>query len=161
MRPEAKGPVAELYRKAFADWAAGNGAAVSGDARNAAFQRFLAEVYRNYYDDMAAFLRELGVKVPLTDQNFIPTPNAVPLRAGYDYVDNHLYWDHPSSYALPFKIRNTSVLSERMRNPREIAPSRIFGKPFTVTEYNYCFPNALRAEGSPIFGAMAAYHDWE
>lgn len=161
MRPEAKGPVAELYRKAFADWAAGNGADVSGDARNAAFQRFLAEVYRNYYDDMAAFLRELGVKVPLTDQNFIPTPNAVPLRAGYDYVDNHLYWDHPSSYALPFKIRNTSVLSERMRNPREIAPSRIFGKPFTVTEYNYCFPNALRAEGSPIFGAMAAYQDWD
>ncbi len=156
MTPERKGPMADRFRREFAEWAVRNKVEPSNDA----FLRFLDEVYRRYYDDMKTFLRELGVKAPLTDQNFIPAPNAAPQRAMYDYVDNHLYWDHPTNYALPFKIRNASVLKERMLNPREIAPSRIFGMPFTVTEYNYCFPNALRAECGPIYGTMAAFQGW-
>ncbi len=154
--------MAERYRTAFAQWTEKKGVDVSsGDAQGGEFRRFLDELYREYYADMKHFLRELGVKAPLTEQNCIPAPNLAAQRALYDYVDNHLYWDHPSNYALPFNIRNTSVLSERMRNPREIAPSRIFGLPFTVTEYNYCFPNAFRAECGPIFGTMAAFQSWD
>ena len=153
--------ITDRYEAAFAQWAAKKGVDVSGTERTKLFLSFLDELYRDYYADMKRFLRDLGVKAPLSEQNCIPSPNLAGQRGTYDYVDNHLYWDHPSNYALPFNIRNASVLSERMRNPRELAPSRIFGKPFTVTEYNYCFPNAYRAECGAIYGVMAAFQSWD
>ena len=161
MNPDYRGKVGDAYRREFSKWTEKNGLKITEQNRKVIFRKFLAEVYRKYSKEMQSFLRdELGIKVPLTDQNFIPTPNAAAQRSIYDYVDGHLYWDHPSSYRLPFRIRNTSVLSAQMINPREIAPQRIFGKPFTVTEYNYCFPNAVRAECGPIFGTMAAFQQW-
>ena len=103
--------------------------------------------------------------MPLTDQNYISLPNTTLQRAQYDYVDNHIYWDHPQflgkAWSLPTQLNNCSVLAVRMRVPKGIAPTRIFGKPFTVTEFDFCYPNSYRAEGAPIFGAYAAMQDWD
>lgn len=53
--------------------------------------------------------------------------------------------------------------SSIMRNaimPRMMMPTRIFGRPFTVTEFNFCNPNVYRAEGSPLIGGYAARQNW-
>ena len=129
------------------------------------YRRFLCEVYDEYYKDMTGFLRSLGVRAPFTDQNNVSSPNLAPQRAMYDYVDNHLYWDHPQfiakAWSLPSQLRNESVLLFWLRSPKELAPTRVFGKPFTVTEFDFCFPNEFRGEGAPIFGAYAALQDWD
>jgi hypothetical protein len=82
----------------------------------------------------------------------------------YDYVDNHIYWDHPRP--LDGKILgakqfcNYSVLQGSLQTPRLIMPCRIYGKPYMVTEFDFCYPNQFRSEGAPIFSAYAALQGW-
>jgi len=157
--------IRKLYRDRFAAYAKKNGLAVDGAEGEVNFRRFVLRVYHDYYRDMVKFMRGLGVRAPITDQNYIPTPNATEQRVHYDYVDNHVYWDHPKfvghAWSLPAQFSNSSVLKSRLRTPAVIAASRIFGKPFTVTEYDFCYPNRFRAEGLPIFAAYAAMQDWD
>ncbi len=159
------GEIRAIYDAHFDKWCAANKVTVTPENRPAEFRRFVCEVYDDYYKDISGFLRSLGVKAPFTDQNHISTPNAAPQRAMYDYVDNHLYWDHPQfiakAWTLPSQLRNESVLKGRLASPKTLAPSRVFGLPFTVTEFDFCFPNEFRGEGAPIFGAYAALQGWD
>ncbi len=154
-----------LYDAEFQKWCISKKVTITEKNKNSEYRRFLLDVYRKSWEERAAFVRELGVKMPLTDQNYISMPNITIQRAWYDYVDNHIYWDHPQflgkAWSLPTQLNNCSVLAIRMRVPKVIAPTRIFGKPFTVTEFDFCYPNSYRAEGAPIFGAYAAMQDWD
>ncbi|MBS1371858.1 MAG: hypothetical protein HPZ91_18080 [Lentisphaeria bacterium] len=132
--------------------------------RDDEFRRFLHGFYAESYAELSAFMRGLGVKAPLTDQNYISAPELTLDRINYDYVDNHIYFDHPifavRDWSLPSKLNNVSSIAMRTQVPGAIAPTRIFGKPFTVTEFDYCHPNEFRAEGAPMFAACAALQGW-
>ena len=156
--------IREFYQKAFRKRCRERGIPVTVRNHDVLFNRFCREIYLEYYQDMVRFLREIGVRAPLTDQNFIESPNYHPFRMKYDYVDNHLYWDHPVSLGnglTPVQFCNYSVLRSELFSPRLILPTRIFGKPFTVTEFDFCYPNRFRAEGAPLFSAYAALQDWD
>lgn len=157
-------PVREYYEREFETYCREKGIKPTPQTREAEFNRFCQAVYDRYFKDMSAFLRELGVTAPLTDQNVISSPNYTIWRKTYDYVDNHIYWDHPHSLGgrlTPVQFRNFSVLQNTLESPRRIMPTRIYGKPFTVTEYDFCYPNHFRAEGAPIFSAYAAMQGWD
>lgn len=156
--------IREFYQKEFRKRCRERGIAVTTQNHDVLFNRFCREIYQEYYQEMVKFLREIGVRAPLTDQNFIESPNYHPFRMEYDYVDNHLYWDHPVSLGnglTPVQFCNYSVLRNNLFSPRLIMPTRIFGKPFTVTEFDFCYPNRFRAEGAPLFSAYAALQDWD
>lgn len=118
--------------------------------------KVLMSRYDEYWRDMVGFLRDIGVKNPLTEQNFCSYPYLHEQRRTYDYVDNHKYWDHPSfggkQWGLPMFFLSESALAHRGRLPKWLGNSRVFGKPYTVTEMNFCYPNSYRAEGgTPVF----------
>lgn len=160
----------ESYRycnKIFDDYCKNKGISTTAQSRPAEMRRFLYERYNAYWKDMVRFLRdELKVKALLSDQNHHQSPLLYSMRSQYDYVDNHYYWDHPAyigntMWVAPWQIRNTSALSSMILPFRIMAPTRILGKPFTVTEFSWCYPNEFRSEGAVLMGAYASLQNWD
>jgi hypothetical protein len=85
-------------------------------------------------------------------------------RAAYDYVDDHFYIDHPrflqTPWRLPSRCPNSSPLAEGAAGGRAISFTRLFDKPFTVTEYNYSAPGRFRGVGGILTGAIGALQGW-
>jgi hypothetical protein len=158
--------IRKLYDERFQQWLTTNKIAPpAGAERTAAFNRFVTETQIRNDDRMRQFLHSIGVTVPLTGVNRRTTQAQAIIRARYDYVDDHGYWDHPSfpvnDWALPYKFHGKSVLGAAAEMPRRQMPGRIVGKPYTFTEFNYVYPNPYRAEGGPVMGAYAALQDWD
>ncbi len=136
-------------------------------SRGGVFLRYLAHLYADMIRDYTSFLRnELGYKGLITDFNFRSRYIDNAIRNELDFVDNHCYWDHPRflpgrNWATPYLHNQASVLRAMAWNPRDIISTRIFGKPFILSEVNNVFPNHFRAESGPILGAIAAMQDWD
>ncbi len=161
----AENPVIrDLYVAKFQAWQAKH-PEFGAHPYEAQFRRFLAELWSGYFAKQREFLRSLGCRALLTDLNWYATPYLSAIRDNFDLVDNHQYHDHPSfpvqEWRMPFGFTNTNPVLELASTPRELMPTRIFGKPFTVTEFNYCFPNPYRNGGTLLFGAYAALQDWD
>lgn len=130
---------------------------------------FFAFLHKRGYDEMTGFLRnEVGTKTLLTYLNgWSETPAFMATRNSFDFVDNHFYWDHPSflgaSWGLPSTgaSGNSSAVAAGGAGPDVVAKTRLLGKPFTVSEWDYVFPNRYRAEGGLIMGAVSALQDWD
>lgn len=161
------GESAPYVDRAFQEHCRKNNISVTAANHRPELNRFLYQLYETYYREMRSFLRdELKVRALLTDQNHRQPPLACSLREQYDYVDCHIYWDHPQfvgrvKWVPPYQIRNTSMAAGDLWPIRMLAPARLFGKPFTVTEFNSCAPNEFRAEAAAIFGAYGALQEWD
>jgi len=155
------------YIKVYNQWLADKKITIKNDAEHtAAYIRFLTEMQyatNAYYKE---FLNSLGVQALMTGANNVEYKVLTLTRQRFDYVDNHCYWNHPDCFPdhwwkLPWK--QTIAVSELGRCAgihRVYGPSRVLGKPFTVTEFNYCYPNLYRGEGGPLMGAYAAFQSW-
>ena len=118
------------------------------------------------------FLREeVGLKAPLSNMSaWMQPPEYQGVLAGptQDYVEGHAYCDHPSfpekAWGLPCRVGTENPVRQRLHSMGFGAMGgtlkRIFGKPFCVTEFNYCAPNPHRGAGGLLFGAEAAAQDW-
>jgi hypothetical protein len=83
----------------------------------------------------------------------------------YDYVDDHFYVDHPEflegSWRLPSRCANTSPIAGGATGGRHLSFTRLFDRPFTITEYNYSGPGRFRGVGGILTGALGALQDWD
>lgn len=128
--------------------------------------RFFARKEQALTERMRAFLRtELGCQALLTDWNaWVNFPTDQGTRTRYDYVDDHYYIDHPEfiekSWRLPSKSANTSPILGGASGGRPQAFTRLYDRPFTITEYNYSGPGRFRGVGGILTGAMGAFQGW-
>ncbi len=158
--------IAPLYVTAYTEWLAGRDLGVEDApvATSAAWTRFITERNQGLTDECTAHVRSLGTTALLTDVNYRQILPSYLLRDDLDYVDNHTYWDLKrflaQKWRLPYGHRQLKDTAHAAATPRVVMPTRHFGKPFMVTEFNYCFPNHYRAEGGPLMGAYAALQDW-
>lgn len=131
------------------------------------FNVFLAEVESDFFERTRRFLRdELGCQALLTDLNAWTNPvQFQAVRSKFDYVDDHFYVDHPKflerPWSLPSSCPNTSPVAGGASGGRRCAFTRIFGKPFTITEFNYSSPGRFRGVGGILTGALGAVQDWD
>lgn len=133
----------------------------------AAYAQFLDDLEADMVRDLSAFVRdELGCRALLTNSNGwrTPLPNLRYRAQTLDYVDEHFYIDHPKMYGNgwnpPSGLDGDDPFFNRERGITYVLYNRVFGKPFTVSEYNYCFPGRNRGAGGMVLGAMAALQDW-
>ncbi|RLF17298.1 MAG: hypothetical protein DRJ66_01170 [Thermoprotei archaeon] len=121
-----------------------------------------AETFMEIYN----FLKhEVGCKalIVATTCRFSP----LNIVSKFDVVDAHAYWQHPKFPGTPWDPQNWYVLNEPMVNhPTEstivrLASYRVYGKPFTVSEYDHPNPNMYGPEGTLILAIYAALQDWD
>ena len=154
-----------LYQSKFAAWLEQKALSPSSkEERDYLYRRFLKERFETAFRKMRDYIRSLGIKQPLTEQN---NGNAVWLalsRSRYDYVDNHFYFDFPRYLGRhgrpPFWISNVSAIPAMNADQMDCVASRLFGKPFLITEYNWTYPSRFRAEMGAIVPAYAALQGW-
>lgn len=153
-----------LYEKAFADWKAKHPELTAKYADKQLMARFLAEVKVASNRKIAADLAAHGVHALLAGSNWWDTQAQTFERDSLDVVDNHQYCDHPQGWPPPAHYNQGSSLTcanPTYMVPCMMTPTRVFGKPFSVTEWNYCQPNTARSESGPTMGAYAALQDWD
>lgn len=160
---------ADLYVEKYVEWAETFGYPKypkKGIGSKPEFAQFLYETKVASNRRLARRLRDAGVKTLVSGGNWWDTMAQTFEREALDVVDNHQYGDHPqpSYQKKQFHVNQTSNVKgghPTYATPIMMAPTRVFGKPFTVTEYNYCTPNKTRAEGGVMMGAYAALQDWD
>jgi hypothetical protein len=134
--------------------------------RNLDMYAFLYDTQVAYYDRMYGFLRALGVKCPIAGSNhWISDVADLHANAGLDYVDRHEYYAHPHGTYNYIEGQSISpvtpmVKSDSLGTIGGLAGRRVFGRPYTVSEWNNCLPNPFRAEGPIIMAAYACLQDW-
>ena len=154
------------FEKLFKEWLAKNSLTLTSDSENtnSLRRRFLAELYGKFFDEQKEFLRSLGVRAMLTDQNHWTGYYVTLTRKDYDIIDTHAYFGHPSfiekKWQLPAKMKTESAIS-KYGGCIELSNSQIAGKPFSVTEWNYVNNNDHSAEGAFLMGAYGALHKWD
>ncbi len=127
---------------------------------------FLSETDREMTRRMTQFLREeIKTSVLITNTNsWTNHATNQATRTLYDYVDDHFYVDHPEfiekDWQLPSRCPNTSPIVDGAPGGRDRCFTRVFHKPFTITEYNYSGPGRFRGVGGILTGAMGALQGW-
>lgn len=156
--------VRKLYTEKFNAWCKEKGRKITPFNKNAEWDRFLFETYTNGWNRMKALCREIGVRQPLTDQNFWNTFPVVLHRNLYDYADSHFYVWHPSAvgngsaFRVPLRFISASVIPET-DGFFPLLPARPLNKPYWISEWDFCAANRFNVEGSFLVGAYSAAQD--
>jgi hypothetical protein len=134
--------------------------------RNLDMYAFLYDTQGKYYSRMYELLRGLGVKCPIAGSNhWIGDLADLHLNAKLDYIDRHEYYAHPHGTYNYMEGQSVSpatpmVKSESLGTIGGLAKRRVFGRPYTVSEWHNCLPNPYRAEGPILMAAYACLQDW-
>lgn len=159
---------ADQYIAKYAEWAKAKGypqyeRKKLGGTKE--FAEFLYEVKAKANARMGQRLKDAGVRALISGGNWWNNKAQTYERQELDVVDNHQYADHPqpSYQKLPFHVNQTTDLTANPTyvTPIMMGPTRVVGKPFTVTEYNFCPPNKWRGQGGLLMGAYASLQDWD
>jgi len=129
--------------------------------------RFIADTETKMIQRMRGLLRdELQCRALLTNYNggFQYTTLQPVREALHDYVDDHFYVNHPNfmykRWSLPGLCNNDNPLHAGFSRLGSVAFTRLANKPFTITEYNFCWPGMYRGMAGFATGAMAALQNW-
>lgn len=131
---------------------------------NPLLNQFLYEVELQYFFEMRDFIRGLGYKMPLAGSNHWENwIGDLRTNAQLDWIDRHQYWDHPAGGHTPDKLFDNHAMVKFPQLWSLVGMSRfqVAQRPFTVSEWNSCWPNEYIAESPLIVASYAALHGWD
>ncbi len=152
------------FRQFFKAWLEKNGISYDWEncdifAGDEPMIRFKVEVTEKYNREMHAFLRDIGVKIPLTGTNWTKSDANIYCQREMEFTDAHNYfynwrWGntertcaHRSITSAPWVFPGTAKMKQA-------------GQPFFVSEWDMPWPNSFRAEGPIYYAAVGALQGW-
>ena len=129
--------------------------------------KFLFELEENFWLTMYDHLKNtIGMKCVIcataVGLNSVPS-----IMSKLDFVDTHSYWHHPVFPGTAWDMNNWYIRNATLVRAldggtiSECGTRRVYGKPYTVSEYNHPAPNTFSSESFIFLSAYAAYHDWD
>ena len=161
-------PYATSFERMWREWAAthsmnpNQSVRLQGE-RGPDVLRFIDELQKRYYSDMHAYMRSIGVRVPITGNTWLAVGANLPSQITMDYMDSHAYWDHPTDNYSRFHNRAQVKVdpADQGNNFATLAMSRVLGKPFICSEWGHPWPTEWRAEAPLSTAAVAALQGWD
>jgi len=127
---------------------------------------FMEETEKQFFEEMVDYLKEeIGVKAPITGSQV--RWQSLAAFEPLDFADAHAYWEHPrfprrSWDRRDWLIPNTSMIRAAGSDVlTRLAWYRLWGRPYTISEYNHPAPNDYQIECLPLLCIMAALQDWD
>ena len=164
-------PIAtEPYRSEFLckmdAWLAENGYSQKAeefdplDQKNEILIDFKIWLQEKYYQDMMAWMRQCGVKIPITGTNWTGTPANLKTQLATDFFDNHIYFYDWRWGEFEKRCINEAITQRPNSYLRNFSLSAAADKPTYISEWDMPWPNEYRAE-SPIYSAaIGMFQDW-
>lgn len=127
--------------------------------------RFYYDLEGRYISGMASFLKDsLGIKVPVTFTNNYFGLASIYSQSRADYMDTHLYWDHPhypNGWSdVDWSIKNKPMVKDPYSATiNSLVLSKVEGKPLVLSEYNHPYPQSYQCEAPGLIYAYSGFHD--
>jgi len=129
------------------------------------YASFLRSIELAQVKDLCSFIRtELGLHSLLvnTQASFGGMAGALRENEVSDVIDVHGVWDGPHVVGEQPALRNTAQFAAPDGGLLGVLGSyRVFGKPFSVSEYGSAGGNPYAAEFFPLLTAIAGLQDWD
>jgi hypothetical protein len=134
----------------------------SASVRVADTQRFYYEAQKNTLQWMTDYLRGLGYQGLISNYDNWSNLQDSASRQLLEWVDMHEYQDEPSDWvSVGSSLKQESSFVSNLAYIRELASTRYWFKPFTVSEYDQPFWDTSRYETGLAVGAYASFQDWD
>ncbi len=156
--------VEEIYLDEFMQYAAEEKISVERSVKDPAYADFLYFIYTRFNHAFRSRIHKIGYDGLLTDLNMMSELYLNYVRKDFDLVENHFYVSHPSfpetPWKLPAKVEQKSAIPGELDHLCEMFRSRIFHKPFSITEWNWAFPSEFYLEGAALTAAYSSLQDY-
>ena len=128
---------------------------------------YVLQLQQEYLATMKSFLRDLGLRQPITDLNFRDNMVYALPRSQLDYVDVHAYWALYKNLPGAAKSR-VQPYRQTWGNPNAVGWSyylgpvacRLFDRPCACSEYNGCYATPYWGFVGPVEAALAGLQGW-
>lgn len=145
-----------------------------GDFENETLIDFKIYLQESYYKEMYSFMRECGVKIPITGTNWSSCPANIKTQFVTDFNDNHCYFydwrwgefEKRFTHKSITRANPGAVISEgKDLNPAypflfECAVSGVKDRPTFISEWDMPWPAPYRAESALYAAAYGLLQGW-
>jgi hypothetical protein len=158
-------PYESEFRNLFAKWLEEEG--LNYDAYNCDVNGkdkelidFKVQLQKKYYIEMISYMREIGVKIPITGTNHTICSANCKAQTVTDFCDTHVYfydwkWGETEKFCM-----NKAITHVPENGFATLSLMCVFDKPFFVSEWDMPWPNEFRAESPLLYAAVGALQGW-
>jgi len=124
--------------------------------------KFLYELQETYFDSCVTYLKSIGVKTLFIFGNryTISLPNLLSASKG-DIMDSHVYYNHPDIIGKNGRITNSNPFNINTTLITPVAATSIYGKPTSISETNWAFPNEHQYLFLPFLVSYSSFQNWD